>query len=130
MNTATATTAERPVPALPSVSATRYRFRDLGDADWRTAGDTGIESGPAAACGIDVLTLDFDTAIELAHRYLEEADLAESRGDEAAEYQWSRWAEVLEIYAARRRSAPGRVIVNRVHHDDQAVSFAMLTRRG
>lgn len=122
--------ATMPVPALPSVSATRYRFRDIADADWSTAGDTGIETGAAAACGAYVAALDFDMAIELSYRYLEEADLAEARGDEAAEYQWSRWAEVLEIYAARRRAAPGRVVVNRgVHHDDQAPSFAALTRR-
>ena len=136
-----------PTPRLPAVCATRARWREERNGTWYTADSTGIRSGLVAAVSGDVQQLDFDTAIDLSYRYLEEADLAESAGDAAAEGQWAMWAEQLQIWAARRVGAPGRVVggidyasgpgrtycitVQRtaVHHDDQAVSFAEMTRR-
>lgn len=136
-----------PAPRLPAVCATRARWRDERTGTWYVADSAGIRSGLCAAVTGDVQQLDFDTAIDLSYRYLEEADLAETAGDATAEEQWATWAEQLQLWAARRVGAPGRVLggidyasgpdrtycitVQRtaVHHDDQAVSFAEMTRR-
>ena len=112
----------------------RARWRDERTGTWYIADSTGIRSGLVEALRGDVEQLDFDTAIDLSYRYLEEADLAETRGDAAAEEQWATWAEQLQLWAARRVGAPGRVQGaclrhTAVHHDDQAVSFAEMTRR-
>lgn len=126
--------ATMPVPALRSVCALRARWRDERTGTWYTADDRGIRSGLVEALRGEIEPLDFDTAIDLSYRYLEEADLAESAGDAAAEEQWATWAEQLQIWAARRVGGPGRagaVSVRHaaVHHDEQAVSFAAMTRR-
>lgn len=123
-----------PKPALRSVCELRARWRDERTGTWYTADDTGICTGLVEALRGEVEPLDFDTAIDLSYRYLEEADLAETRGDAAAEEQWAMWAEQLQIWAARSVGAPGRagtVSLRRssVHHDEQAVSFAAMTRR-
>jgi hypothetical protein len=114
---------------LPAVTATCYRYRELGASQWRTASASGIQSGPAAALSADALPLDFDSAIDLAHRYREEADLAADRGDEAADEQWSLWAEELEIWAAKRRPPPGIIRRTAVYACDQHPTFAEMTRR-
>lgn len=119
---------QRPASALPVVSATRYRFRDLG-RPWRTVDESGIRSGLLEAVSGDVEILDFDMAIEFAQRFREEADLAAARKDRRADEQWSLWAEELEIYAARRRPAPGIVRRTAVHACDQQPTFAEMTRR-
>lgn len=137
-----------PVPALPSTCTIRARYLHLRTGIWYTADASGIRAGLTEAVIGDVQPLDFDTALDLSQRYLEEADLAEARGDAKAEEQWATWAEQLQIWAAQRVPAPGRlrtaavgedrsdggqrpthVIIRPVHADDQAVSFAALTRR-
>ena len=129
MSTAAAT---YPAPALRSVCEIRARWRDERTGTWYTADDRGIRSGLVEALRGDVDQLDFDTAIDLSYRYLEEADLAEARGDAAAEEQWATWAEQLQIWAARRVGGPGRaqpIQRTAVHACDQQPSFAEMTRR-
>lgn len=130
MSTALATATETaPAPALPRLATNRYRFVD-DRRPWRVVDDSGIRSGAVAAVLHDTENLTFDLAIDFAHRFREEADLAYTRRDEKAEYQWSLWAEELEIWAAKHRPAPGRVISrSAVHACDQQPSFAEMTRR-
>lgn len=120
--------AYAPVPALPRLATNRYRFID-DRRPWRVVDDTGIRAGAVAAVYTDTVDLTFDLAIDFAHRFREEADLAYTRRDEKAEYQWSLWAEELEIWAAKHRPAPAIVVRRSVHHDEQDVSFAAMTRR-
>lgn len=135
MSTALATiSSPAPLPRLPRTSDLRARFLDLRAAVWYVADDTGIRSGTVEAVMGHVHQLDFDTALDLSQRYLEEADLAQAAGDEAAEEQWSTWAEQLQIWAAQRRPAPGRVVslsIRReaVHACDQMPPFSEMTRR-
>lgn len=128
-------------PALPSPCATRYRFRLIGHGSsyWRVVDSTGIRSGAVEAVHAGVEQLDFDTAIDLAQRFHEEADLAYTRRDRSAALQWETWADELERYAAAQRPPPGRVIrgsrghviIRRSHavRDDEQPSFATMTRR-
>ena len=131
-------TANRlPAPALRSVCEIRARWRDERTGTWHTADDRGIRSGLVEALRGEIEPLDFDTAISLSYAYLDRADRAEAAGDEETEYRWASWAEQLQLWAAKRVPAPGRVGASRasviirrtIHHDDQAVSFAALTRR-
>lgn len=134
MSTALATATQYPLPRLPQRCEIRARFLALATATWLVADERGIRSGTVEAVLGDVRPLDFDTAIDMAQRYLEEADLAEAAGDDAAEEQWSTWAEQLEIWAAKHRTAPGRVVAlsirrEAVHACDQHPSFSEMTRR-
>lgn len=121
----------RPAPALPARDTQEcYRFRDLGASEWCTAGDDGLHTGTTAACAPNAIPLDFDSAVSLSYRYLDEADLAAERGDTAGEFQWSRWAEILQLWAAKgRQPTPVIVRYSAVHADDQAVTFSEMTRR-
>lgn len=130
---------------MSTATATAYRFWD--GADWCVADEDGVRRGVVAACAHNAEPLDFDTAVSLSYAYLDRADIAEAAGDEETEYRWASWAEQLQLWAAKRVGAPGRVwsgydlasgadrtvtmIVRRdaVHADDQAVSFAEMTRR-
>lgn len=119
------------------MSATRYIFRDhLGT--WRCASMIGIETGLRKITG-EILPLDFDTAITLAHHYRDQADAAERLGFPVADEQWSTWAEQLEIWAAKQHNAPGRVIRDttptvtvRYHHrfDGDEPTFAEMVGQG
>ena len=117
---------------MPTETQTVYRFWD--GTDWCVADDDGVRRGVTAACAHNAEPLDFDTAVSLSYAYLDRADIAETAGDEETEYRWAGWAEQLQLWAAKRVGAPGRagaVSLRRsaVHADDQAVSFAEMTRR-
>ena len=117
---------------MSTATATAYRFWD--GADWCVADEDGVRRGVVAACAHNAEPLDFDTAVSLSYAYLDRADAAEAAGDEETEYRWASWADQLQLWAAKRVGAPGRAgaaIVRRdaVHADDQAVSFAEMTRR-
>jgi hypothetical protein len=90
----------------PAASAIRYLFRDTSGT-WRCASENGIETGLRTITG-DIRAITFDAAIDLAHHYRDQADDAERLGYPVADEQWSTWAEQLEIWAARQRTAPGQ----------------------
>ena len=102
---------------------TRYIFRNSGNA-WRVADENGIGPGARSILG-ELRLLDFDTAIDLAHYYRDQAEALFNRGYAVAEDPWTSWAEELEIWAARRRSAPGCIVIRRhAIHDDAPPTFA------
>lgn len=125
-----------PQPLLPPAPIqNRYRFAVLG-RPWRIADDRGIRAAGNAVVYPDTENLTFDAAIDLAHRYREEADLALDRHAEASARQWIEWANELERWAAGHRMPPGRVVAaagvftrRDVRSCDQAPSFATMTRR-
>lgn len=120
-------------------TGTRFIFRNTS-RQWCLADTNGIELGLRSIDG-DIRALDFNTAINLARHYSEQADDAEARGFAIAEEKWATWAEQLEIWAANYMPAPGQVVrqaseaitlnVRRtaVHACDQLPSFAEMTRR-
>lgn len=143
---ATRLASAEPQPLLPPAPAgNRYRFAVLG-RPWRIADDRGLRLAGDDVSYPDTETLTFDAAIDLAHRYREEADLAADRGATASARQWIEWAGELERWAAGHREPPGRVIYGMdrasgpdrtaslyVRRDvrpcDQAPSFSEMTRR-
>ena len=110
------------------MSTKRHLFR-TGAGSWRCADDQGISAGPSVVLG-DVELLDFDTALDLSQRYLENADLARDVSDEVAEERWATWAEELQIWAARSQSARGSIVIrHHAVHDDSIPAFSELCRR-
>lgn len=104
---ATSAAGRSTLDARPSTPLVRYLFRDTSGT-WRTASTIGLETGLRKITG-EIHALTFDAAIDLAHHYRDQADAAERLGYPVADEQWSTWAEQLEIWAARRVGAPGRV---------------------
>jgi hypothetical protein len=92
---------------MSTTAAPRYIFRD-NTGTWRCASEIGLETGLRTITG-EISALTFDVAITLAHHYRDQADAAEKLGYAIAEEDWSTWAELLEIWAARSVGAPGAI---------------------